>query len=158
MRSWLKAGLIGGGVLSVLTILGYVGTLLPQGAGTVISCCICIPAFLAYPGAGALAAWWLSPPRTAGAGAKEGVLAGLVAGALSGIVTIIMGLIGGNAASSQLESLRRSLEAAGMSQLASLYTPSGMAVLSAAGSCLGLIWAAAWGAIGGAILAAVKKE
>jgi hypothetical protein len=101
MRPWLKAGLIGGGVLALLTILTNLGTLLPSGVSTIISCCLCIPLLLAYPGTGALAAYWLTPPRMAGEGAKEGALAGIIAGVIDGVVSMILALIMGAAGAYQ---------------------------------------------------------
>jgi len=161
MRPWLKAGLIGGGVLALLTILTNLGTLLPSGVSTIISCCLCIPLLLAYPGTGALAAYWLTPPRTAGEGAKEGALAGIIAGVIDGVVSTILALIMGAAGAyqqmlSQLppETLR-ALEEMGLS---SLYTSGGMAALSCVGGICGILWAVAMGAAGGAILAAAKRD
>ncbi|MBC7226806.1 MAG: hypothetical protein H5T61_06180 [Thermoflexales bacterium] len=159
MRPWLKAGLIGGGVLAVLTIIQSVGTLFPAASG-IISCCVCIPFLLAYPGVGALAAYWLTPPRTAGDGAKEGALAGVIAGAIDAVVTFIMALITGPAGAQQAlqqmppEALR-ALEEMGLS---GLFTTGGMAAAGCLGGICGLLWAVAMGAAGGAILAAAKRE
>jgi len=161
MRPWLKAGLIGGGVLALLTILANLGTLLPSGASTIVSCCICIPFLLAYPGTGALAAYWLTPPRTAGDGAKEGALAGVIAGAIDGVVSVILSLIMGTAgvyqqALSQLPP--ETLQALEEMGLISLYTTGGVAALNCVGGICGILWAVAMGAAGGAILAAAKRD
>lgn len=161
MKPWLKAGLIGGGVLSVLTILTNVSSLISPEAGSVVGCCLCIPFLLAYPGIGALAALWLPPLRTAGAGAKEGALAGVIAGAINGLISLIMTVAAGPAMYQQTlqqlppESLQ-ALQETGLMQLFS--SPIGLAVFGCCGGLIGILWAAAWGAIGGAILAAVKKE
>ena len=157
MRPWLKAGLIGGGVLALLTILTSLGTLLPSGVSTIISCCLCIPFLLAYPGTGALAAYWLTPPRTAGEGAKEGALAGVIAGVIDGVISMIMALIMGTATYQQaLNQLPPEvLEEMGLS---SLFTTGGIAALSCAGGICGILWAVAMGAAGGAILAAAKRD
>jgi hypothetical protein len=158
MRPWLKAGLIGGGVLALLTILTNLGTLLPSGVSTIISCCLCIPLLLAYPGTGALAAYWLTPPRMAGEGAKEGALAGIIAGVIDGVVSTILALIMGAAgvyqqALSQLPpETMRALKEMGLA------TTGGMAALSCVGGICGILWAVAMGAAGGAILAAAKRD
>jgi len=158
MRPWLKAGLIGGGVLALLTILTNLGTLLPSGVSTIISCCLCIPLLLAYPGTGALAAYWLTPPRMAGEGAKEGALAGIIAGVIDGVVSMILALIMGAAgvyqqALSQLPpETMRALKEMGLA------TTGGMAALSCVGGICGILWAVAMGAAGGAILAAAKRD
>lgn len=162
MRPWLKAGLIGGAVLGVLTILQSLGTFFPQ-ASSVISCCTCILYLLAYPGVGVLAAYWLTPPRTAGEGAKEGALAGVIAGAVDAAVTFIMALITGAAGAQQAQQalqqmppeVLQGLEEMG---LKGLFSPAGFAAMSCVGGICGLLWAVAMGAVGGAILAAVKRE
>ncbi|MCX7854987.1 MAG: hypothetical protein N2556_03260 [Anaerolineae bacterium] len=159
MRPWLKAGLIGGGVLAVLTIIQSVGTLFPSVSG-IISCCVCIPFLLAYPGTGVLAAYWLKPPRTAGEGAKEGALAGVIAGAIDAVVTFIMALITGPAGFQQaLQQMPpETLQALEEMGLSSLFTTGGFAVFSCIGGICGLLWAVAMGAAGGAILAAAKRD
>jgi hypothetical protein len=161
MKPWLKAGLIGGGVLSVLTILTNVSSLISPEVGSVVGCCLCIPFLLAYPGIGALAALWLSPPRTAGAGAKEGALAGVIAGAIDGLISVIMTVATGTGMYQQaLQQLPpESLQALQETGLMNLFTSSaGLAALGCCGGLVGILWAAAWGAVGGAILAATKKE
>ncbi len=160
MRPWLKAGLIGGGVLALLTILTNLGTLLSPEVSTIVSCCLCIPILLAYPGTGALAAYWLTPPRTAGDGAKEGALAGVIVGAIDGVVSVILSLITGASAYQQaLNQLPpETMEALEEMGLSSLYTTGGIAALSCVGGICGLLWAVAMGAAGGAILAAAKRD
>ncbi|MGB9775954.1 MAG: hypothetical protein ACPL7C_05300 [Anaerolineae bacterium] len=160
MRPWLKAGLIGGGVLAVLTILTNLGMLLPARASTIVSCCLCIPLFLAYPGTGALAAYWLTPPRTAGEGAKEGALAGVIAGAIDAVITLIMALLTGSAGLQQaLQQMPpESLQALEEMGLSGLFTTGGVAALSCVGGICGILWAVAMGAAGGAILAAAQRE
>lgn len=161
MRPWLKAGLIGGGVLSLLTVLASVGMLLPSGASTIVGCCLCIPFLLAYLGVGALAAYWLTPPRTAGDGAKEGALAGVIAGAINGVVSVLLTLIlsAAGAYERMLSQLPpESLQALEELGLQGLYTTGGMLGSSCLGSICGILWAVAMGTVGGAILAAVKRE
>ncbi len=160
MRPWLKAGLIGGGVLAVLTILADLGTLLPAGASMIISCCLAIPILLAYPGTGALAAYWLTPPRTAGEGAKEGALAGVIAGAIGAVISFIMALMMGSAGVQQaLQQMPpETLQALEEMGLSGLFTTGGVAALSCLGGICGILWAVAMGAAGGAILAAAKRD
>jgi len=75
-KAGLKAGLIGGGVAVILTFTQLVPCL----------GCLTVPLMLlAYGVAGALAAYWLPTPRTAGDGAAAGAVAGAVAGALGGL-------------------------------------------------------------------------
>lgn len=162
MKPWLKAGLIGGGVLSLLTILTNLIVLLPPEVSGLITCCLCLPLFLlAYPGVGVLAALWLPVPRTAGAGAREGALAGVVAGVISGLISVFMtiaiGAGGYQQAIQQLppESLR-ALREMGLFQF--FFSTAGLAAMGCCGGIIGILWAAAWGAIGGAIFAAAKKE
>jgi len=95
MRPWLKAGLVGSVVLSVLTVLTTLMYVLPPEAGAIAGCCVCLPFFLVYPAIGVLAAFWTPPPRSAGQGARAGALAGLVAGVVDGVVTVVwmLGLV-----------------------------------------------------------------
>jgi len=161
MKPWLKAGLIGGVVLSVLTILTSVSSLLSPEVGCVVGCCLCIPSLLAYLGIGALAALWLPAPRTAGTGAKEGAIAGVVAGAINGLISVVMTVATGTGMYQQAfqqlppESLY-ALEEMGLMNLFS--STAGLAALGCCGGLVGILWAAVWGAVGGAILAATKKE
>lgn len=161
MRPWLKAGLIGGGVLALLTVVSSVGALLPSGASSVIGCCLCIPWLLAYPGIGALAAYWLTPPRTAGEGAKEGALAGLIAGAIDGVVSVLIALIMGAAGAYQQVFSQLPPEAMkALRQMGwdAFLSTGGIAAGSCIGGLCGILWAVAMGAAGGAILAAAKRE
>ena len=59
-KAGLKAGLIGGGVLVVLTLIALIPI-------PFLSCICCGVDLLVYLGVGALAANFLTPPRTAGA-------------------------------------------------------------------------------------------
>ncbi len=161
MRPWLKAGLIGGGVLSLLTVLSGVSTLLPAGVSNLVGCCACIAFLLAYLGVGVLAAYWLTPPRTAGEGAKEGALAGLVAGAIDGVVTVVMALIlGATGAYQQMLSQMppEAVDALEQMGLAGLFSTGGSALGACLGSICGILWAVAMGALGGVVLAALKRE
>lgn len=75
-KAGLKAGLIGGGVAVILAFTQLIPCL----------GCVTVPLMLlAYGVAGALAAYWLPTPRTAGDGAAAGAVAGAIAGALGGL-------------------------------------------------------------------------
>lgn len=83
-KAGLKAGLVGGGVAAILSFTTFIPCLQ----------CLSVPLmFLAYAVAGALAAYWLPKPRTAGDGAAAGAVAGAVAGALGGIVWMIVSAV-----------------------------------------------------------------
>jgi len=83
-KAGLKAGLVGGGVAAILSFTTFIPCLQ----------CVSVPLmFLAYAMAGALAAYWLPKPRTAGDGAAAGAVAGAVAGALGGIVWMIVSAV-----------------------------------------------------------------
>ena len=80
-KAGLKAGLVGGGVAAILAFTAFIPCLE----------CLSIPLmFLAYAVAGALAAYWMPKPRTAGDGAAAGAVAGAVSGAIGGIVWMIV--------------------------------------------------------------------
>lgn len=83
-KAGIKAGLVGGGVAAILSFTTFIPCLQ----------CLSIPLmFLAYAVAGALAAYWLPKPRTAGDGAAAGAVAGAVSGALGGIVWMIVSAV-----------------------------------------------------------------
>ena len=154
MSPWLKAGLIGGAVLVVLSLLSMIPCV---GAVT------CILGVLAYAGIGALAAYWMPPLRMAGPAAGQGALAAVVAALIGGIVntilvTIQMAIAGGGQALSQIppEALQQMYEAGIDPEI--FVGPAG-GVIGGSICCLGgLILAAILGAIGGAIFAAIKAD
>ncbi len=79
-QPWLRAGLIGAGMLIVINLLGLIPAM---GA-------VSLPLQpVALAGAGALAASFMLPRREAGRGAGQGALAGLLAGLASGITFVI---------------------------------------------------------------------
>lgn len=154
MLPWLKAGLIGGAILVVLNLLGVIPCV------GVISC---IGGLVVYGGIGALAAYWMPPVRISGPAAGQGALAALVAALIGGIVnaivlTIQMSLADTATILSQIppESLRQ-LQQAGIDP--SMFTGPGAGALCGSMCCgSGLIIAAILGAIGGAVLAAIRPE
>lgn len=157
MPGWLKAGLIGGAVVFVLDLLG----LIPFIA------CVTLPLSLViYPIVGGLAASYLPTPRMTGQGASQGALAAVVAGLIGETIRMIIGLIstamGGTAqALSQIppETFEQ-LGDLGISP--EMFAGAGSLGISAVcGSIccgIGVLIAAALGAIGGLIFAAAKPE
>ncbi|MBN1660214.1 MAG: hypothetical protein JXA93_17575 [Anaerolineae bacterium] len=154
MQPWLKAGLVGGVVVAILNLL----SLIPC-----VGVVTCILGFLVYIGTGCLAAYWMLPPRLAGPAAGQGAMAAALAGLIGGIVTTIttgvqMAMTDTATVLSQVpaESLEQ-LEAAGIDP--AVFTSPGMGVGVGAMCCVaGIIIAAVLGAIGGAILAAVRAD
>ncbi len=151
-QAGLKAGLVGGAVAAVVTVLG-----------AVVPCVGCLTWFV-YIGAGALAAYWLVPPRSAGDGAGAGAIAGVITGIVSGIFSMIMTAVmftikgGAAAAMGQLppEAMRQLTELGiDPRMFASI---GGVLVFSAVCCVIGFIIAAVLGAIGGLVFAMVKSE
>jgi len=154
-RPWLKAGLIGGGILLLLNLLA----LIPWFA---LSCLTSLLQIVALIGAGMLAARWMPTPRSGGSSAGQGALAGLLAGVLAAVATTILAplgysLSGGTEALlSQIpaESLMQ-LEAAGVDP--SMVFGGGTVAGITALCCLptGAALGALLGALGGLIYASV---
>ena len=161
MTSWLKAGLIGGAVLSLLYLVS-----IPLG-GTLVCCCgVFLAYLLACGGTGALAAQWLPTPRDAGKGAGQGALAAGLAGLIGGAVNAVAVLIQSAAIDSAeivsqipAESLD-ALRELGISTDV-LESSSGIVGGLLGGGCCcatGVIVALILGAIGGAIWAAMRPN
>jgi hypothetical protein len=155
-RPWLRAGLIGAGVLVVISLL----SLIP-----IVGLCSWLLQLAALAGAGALAAYYIPPRREGGPAAGQGALAGLIAGVIAGIVSTILAPVsfatsGGTAAvinSLPPETLQQ-LSQSGF-DLASVVNAGTVATVTAL-CCLpgGLIVGALLGALGGLVYAAVKPE
>jgi len=159
-QAGLKAGAVGAGVLVVLNLIGLIPC---------VGCITCILGLLAYVGAGALAAYWLPPTRTAGEGAGAGAIAGVVAGIVSGIVNMIIAALqfaisgGPGAMMKQMSQLppevMRELHQAGVDPSIFAGTSiAGVIGLSAMCCVITFTLAAVLGAIGGVIFAAAKPE
>jgi len=154
MQAWLKAGLVGGVIVAILNLLGIIPC---------VGLVTCILGFVVYLGTGALAAYWMLPPRIAGPAAGQGAMAAALAALIGGIVTTLVTVVQMAMADtatimSQIpqESLDQ-LEAAGIDP--SVFTTPGMGLGVGAMCCIsGIIIAAVLGAIGGAILAAVRAD
>ncbi len=151
----VKAGLVGAAVAVFLSLLRLVPC---------IGCIASILGLVVYVGAGVLAAYWLTPPRTTGDGAGAGAIAGLITALAGGIVSIVVGaiqfsLMGGQAAlMNQIprESLQQ-LEQAGIDPR--IFVSLGGIVGIEATCCVaGLVIAAVLGAIGGMIMASAKSN
>jgi hypothetical protein len=149
----LKAGLVGAGVAAVLSVLSLVPCL---------GCITGILGLLWYIGVGVLAAYWQSPPRTAGNGAGAGAIAGLITAVVGGVVNMVVGAIQFSIAGGP-ETIMRQIPPEALSQLRDAgIDPSTFAgiggVLGIGAACclVGLVVAAALGAIGGAVMAAAK--
>jgi hypothetical protein len=160
MSGWLKAGLIGAAIIVALKVL------------EVIPCVVCcgLPLeWVAYGCVGALAAYWIVSGRTMGAAAGQGALAALIAAAIGGVVGIGVNVIGATALAPLQVSMMRQLPPEVLQEMArsgvdpSMLTGAGTgAVETITGGAMccgvGLVIAAALGAVGGLIFAAIKSE
>jgi hypothetical protein len=151
----MRAGAIGAIVAAGLSLLGLVPC---------FRCGSFLLSWLWYVAVGALAAYWLTPPRTTAAGAGQGAIAGVIAAPVGGVVAMIVGairfsLLGGSAAViSQIppQTLRQ-LQDAGVDP--SLFVSLGGILGISATCCVAnLVFGALLGAFGGAILAAARPE
>jgi hypothetical protein len=151
----VKAGLVGAAVAVLLSLMRLVPC---------IGCIASILGLALYVGAGVLAAYWLTPPRTTGDGAGAGAVAGVITALAGGVVSLIVGVIqftlmgGPEAVMHEIpaESLRQ-LEQAGIDPR--LFVSLGGVIGIEATCCLaGLVIAAVLGAIGGMIMASAKSN
>jgi hypothetical protein len=160
MSGWLKAGLIGAVIVVVLKVLEQVPC---------VNCCALPLEWVAYGCIGALAARWIAPVRTMGAGAGQGALAGLVAGAIGGVIGIGISVVGARVMAPFQVAMLRQLPPEVLQQLMQagldprMLSGAGAGALGTIGGgvvcCgVGLMIAAALGALGGLIFAAVKSE
>jgi hypothetical protein len=155
MPAWLRAGLIGALILIVLSLIGMIPVVLLG--------CLLVPLYLAaYVGIGALAAFYMPPPRSAGQGAGQGALAGGVAAIGGGIFSIIIGTI--RATVSDPQAMLDQLPPEVLDMLAEAGVDPGLAasplgaVLSSTLCCgFGIFFAVALGALGGLIYASMKQ-
>jgi hypothetical protein len=161
MSSWLKAGLIGGAVLALISLfLTFFGQTVGLGCG------IALLALLAFASTGALAVYWMPPIREAGRAAGQGAIAAVLAQVIGGITFTVFGVIQtslvdtADVISSIDPALLDQLTEMGVEiqALETMLGPAG-AVLSGSFCCVGgLIFAAILGAVGGALFAAIKPE
>ncbi len=162
-KAGLKAGLIGGAIMLVLTLLNMIPAFLPAAAG-VLGCVCCTLELLVYIGAGVVAGFFLTAPRTAGAGAGAGAIAGLISGVggwLGDTITSIVEQVTGVTAQ-QTEQAMQLLERLFGVDLGSVPVSQpgwGSVALGSGMCCVGsLVIGAALGAVGGAIFGAAKSE
>ena len=161
MSGWLKAGLIGAVILVVLKVV------------EVVPCVICcgLPLeWVLFGCIGALAVYWIPPgARTMGAGAGHGALAGLITAAIGGVIGIGINVVGATVLQPLQVAMLGNLPPeiwAGMIDAGidpSMLTGTGADVvgtITTGSICcgVGLVVAAALGALGGLIFAAVKSE
>lgn len=152
MSNWLKAGLIGAGVIVVLQIVGLIPC---------VGCFTWILGYVAYGCVGALAAYWMPPVRTAGPAAGQGALAGLIAGAIGGALGLVISVLstavlGTAGFLSQIPGdALRGMQDAGVDP-GFIFAPVGMAFFGSICCTVGVAIAAGLGALGGIIFAAMK--
>jgi hypothetical protein len=157
MTPWIKAGLIGGAALAALNLLGLIPC---------VGCVTWLVGLVLYVGIGVLAAYWIPPKRDAGHGAGQGAmgagLAALIGGVVYAIAATVQAAIAGSArVLSQippewLEQLRDAGLDESMLEMA-VGVPG--AALGGSLCCAGaVIVAAVLGALGGALLAAIKPD
>jgi hypothetical protein len=151
MSNWLKAGLVGAAVAVALQLLGIIPC---------VGCVTWILGYVAYGCIGALAAYWISPPRQPGEAARDGALAGAIAGAIGGAVGLII-LLGLTTVFVPLGILGDALEGTGMDPAALWETfASLVGSLTCGTGCyaIGVGIAAGLGALGGVVLAAIQPD
>jgi hypothetical protein len=168
MTSWVKAGLIGGAVLSLIYVLNALFTYVPLGGAFGLAfCCLMMVAYLlACGGTGALAAQWLPAPRDTGTAAGRGALAAGLAGLIGGAVNAVAMLIQSSTLDyAEVISQMPTETVDALKQLGittdMLQSSSGaIGGLLSGGCCcaVGVIVALILGAIGGAIWAAVRPN
>jgi hypothetical protein len=154
MSGWLKAGLIGGGILIVLQLIGLIPLL----------SCVTLPlTFIALIVVGALAASYLPPVRQVSHAAGQGLLAALISELVGGVVGLVIAII--QAASGVTARALSQIPPEALQQLQDVGIPmsmlAGVAGASIVGSIccvVGIVIAAVLGAIGGAIYAAIKPS
>jgi hypothetical protein len=152
----LKVGAIGGAVSGAVALLN----MLP-GPYFCLACIILILYLLTFLGSGVLAAYWLPPPKNVAVGARAGAIAGAVAGFSGGVVNTIIVVVRSALGEKLLaETQVGQLVDMGFHSglLDFLLGPIGSGVVGTACCVGGLVIAAALGAMGGVILAAVERD
>lgn len=155
MSSWLKAGLIGAAVVTILNLLG--------GLIPCVGIITCILGLLVYMGIGVLTAYWMPPLREAGAAAGQGALAAALAALVGGVVNAIISTI--QLAVADTAAILSTLPAESLQQLQEAGVDPGVftspafgAAVGSACCIVGLILAAILGAVGGAVYAGIKPD
>jgi hypothetical protein len=155
MSGWLKAGLIFAAVNVVLNLINIIQI-------PFLGCCTLLLSLAAYVGAGVLASSYMPPPRQPSQAAGQGALAAVVAAAIGGIVGIIVGAVQTTAVRPQLiqqlppealEALRDSGISPDM-----LFSPVAAFGIGFVCCSIGVLVAAALGAIGAAVYASSRPN
>ena len=168
MSGWLKAGLIGLGILVVLSLLGFI---------PLVGLCVIPLRWIIYIVVGVLAASYMLPPRETGEAAKQGALAGAVAAAGGGLVGLVIAMIqAGTTGAVQISEIVRQLPPEAIQGLREAGIPpellfggpggaaaGGAAAIGGAAICGsvccvgGIVFAALLGALGAWIYASAKN-
>jgi ABC-type Co2+ transport system permease subunit len=154
VTGWQRAGLIGAMVVIALRLLGLIAAPLGRGLGY---CVMPAAESVVYGCVGALAAYWMSQVRTKGAAAVGGAWAAVIAAVIGGVGSIAVNVLA-------ILALGPIRAAALRSQLLPelLIGSGGSALVTfAVGAAYFAIWvivAAALGALGGLVFAAVKPR
>lgn len=155
VRVGLRVGAIGGAVAGAVALLN----MLP-GLQLCLTCTLLVLYLATFTGSGLLAAYWLTPPRNAGAGFRVGAIAGAVAGLGGGIVNVIVAVVRSALGDKFLtDSQTDSLVNAGLDPqvLKFLTGPLGSGITGSVCCLGGLVIAALLGAVGGVILTALVR-
>lgn len=160
VRAGLKAGLISGAVVLVLSLLALIPI---PFLDCVLDCVCCGVTGLVFVGAGVLSGFFLTPPRNAGSGAGAGAIGGLIAGLVYAIVEIIIlviQMLAGSTSGFLTPEMIEQLRQAGVDpQTFEFLAGTGGAFIGSALCCIGSLgFGAGLGAAGGAILGAAKCE
>jgi len=154
-KAGLKAGLIGLVVMAVISLINQLLLAELFAAQPLLAVAGCGVSVVLYVGIGVLAAIFLAPPRTAGNGAKAGLLAGLISAIVSvglGMLIMVIRTNSGAPLPGVTPEQLQMLEEQGMKL--SLITLIAGTVGAVCGASLGAGAAAG----GGALLAAIKPD
>jgi hypothetical protein len=154
-KAGLKAGLIGLAVMVVISLINQLLLAELFAAQPMLSLASCGVSVVLYVGIGVLAAFFLPAPRSAGDGAKAGLIAGLISAVVSvllGVVILVIRTRSGAPLPGVTPEQLEMMEQQGMNL--GLITLISGSVGAVCGAGLGAGAAAA----GGALLAAIKPD
>jgi hypothetical protein len=154
-KAGLKAGLIGLVVMVVISLINQLLLVELFAAQPLLSLASCGVSIVLYVGIGLLAGIFLTPPRSAGDGAKAGLIAGLISALVStalGVVMIVIRTRSGAPLPGVTPEQLQMMEEQGVNL--GLITLLSGALGAVCGAGLGAGAAAA----GGALLAAIKPD
>jgi hypothetical protein len=152
----LKVGAIGGAVSAAVALLSML-----SGLHFCLTCIILMLYVLTFLGSGVLAAYWLSPTRSVATGARAGAIAGTVAGFSGGFVNTVIAVVRsalGEKFLTEAQANRLANMGFDSGVLDFIFSPVGSGFAGTVCCAGGLVIAAALGAIGGFILAALAKS